>query len=232
MKRMIWAILAGLTACGPARQEAPGTAEAIASPAPVAGVAAALPAPGILACSTQIGMAAAQARVKVCRNVSPATHPPCNAVNSCAMIEDEIARSCALFDGKDAPMPGCAPAPKSAQAAAAVIERYYAAIGARDYATAWQQWGDHGPPRQTLAQFTAGFAGTRSVHVTIGALPQGDAGAGSIYQSVPVTVEAVLDDGTHQRFGGDYTVRRVNDVDGATPDQLRWHIDGAHLKPV
>lgn len=232
MKRMIWVVLAGLAACGPARQEPASTAEATASPAPVA---KAVPVPatsGLLACSADIGMAAAQARVKVCRDVSPATHPPCNAANSCAMIEDEIARSCALFDGKGAPMPGCSPAPKTAQAAVAVIRRYYSAINARDYATAWQQWGDNGPPRQTLEQFASGYARTRGVRVTIGALPEGDAGAGSIYQSVPVRLEAEMVDGTHQRFGGDYTLRRVNGVDGATPAQLRWHIDAAHLKPL
>ena len=53
-----------------------------------------------LSCSAQIGAVAAAKRAAVCRNVSPATRPPCNAANSCALIEDEIARNCALFDGK------------------------------------------------------------------------------------------------------------------------------------
>jgi hypothetical protein len=68
--------------------------------------------------------------------------------------------------------------------------------------------------------------------VTIGALTPGDGGAGSIYQPVPVTVDATLDDGTRQRFRGTYVVRRVNGVDGARPDQLRWHIDSATLSPA
>lgn len=62
-------------------------------------------------CAAEIGAAAAARRVAVCRNVSPATHPPCNADNSCAMIEDEIYRSCALFEGKGPRMPGCGPTP-------------------------------------------------------------------------------------------------------------------------
>ena len=41
-----------------------------------------------LSCAAEIGTAAAAKRVAICRNVSPATHPPCNAANSCAMIED------------------------------------------------------------------------------------------------------------------------------------------------
>lgn len=183
-------------------------------------------------CLADIGAAAAARRVAICRDVSPATHPPCNAANSCAMIDDEIARSCALFDGKGAPMQGCGPAPKSAEAAAAVVRRYYAAVNARDFDTAWRQWGSDGRPGQTFAAFAAGFAHTRTTKVVIGALQPGDAGAGSIYQPVPVTVESTLDDGSRQRFRGTYVVRRVNDVDGATADQLRWHLDSGQLKPV
>lgn len=185
---------------------------------------------GPVSCSDEIGATAAEKRVQICLAVSPATHPPCNAGNSCAMIDDEIARSCSLLDGQGTPMRKCQPAPKSQEAAVAVVTRYYAALNAHDYDTAWQQWGDNGPPNQTQAKFQAGFAHTRSTHVAIGTLEPAEGGAGSIYQDVPVTVDATLDDGTHQRFTGNYTVRRVNDVDGATPGQLRWHIDSAHLK--
>lgn len=94
-----------------------------------------------MACSTEIGAKAAERLAKTCRNVSPATHPPCNVANSCAMISDEIARSCALFDDKDAPIADCQPDPKGTQAAAAVVRLYYSAINARDYGTAWSQRG-------------------------------------------------------------------------------------------
>ena len=186
----------------------------------------------LVPCADEIGSAAALRRVTVCRVVSPATHPPCNIANSCAMIEDEIARSCALFDGEGAPMPECQPAPKSMAAAAAVVQRYYSAINAHDYGTAWQQWGENGPPHQTPETFRAGFARTHSAQVTIGTLQPGEGAAGSIYQTVPVTIDAILDDGTRQRFTGEYIVRRANDVDGASPAQLRWHIDSAHLVPT
>jgi hypothetical protein len=187
---------------------------------------------GPLSCAAEIGVAAAARRVAICRNVSPATRPPCNAANSCALIEDEVARSCALFDGKGPAMAGCVPAPKSPAAAAVVVQRYYSAINARDYATAWSQWGDDGRPGQTLAAFTSGFAHTRGVRVTIAPLTPGDAGMGSIYQPVSVTVDATLDTGAHQRFRGSYVIRRVNDVDGASAAQLRWHISSAKLTRI
>lgn len=217
------AVMADTAASAPtpaAAREAPASTRA----------ASAAPAPSTpISCATEIGEAAAARKVKACLAVSPATHPPCNAANSCAMIDDEIARSCALFDGKGAPMPECTVPPKSAAAAVAVVQRYYAALNAHDYATAWQQWGDDGPPNQPLATFQAGFAHTRTTRVTIGTLPPGEGAAGSSYQTVPVTVDATRDDGAHQRFAGSYGVRRVNDVDGASADQLRWHIDSAHL---
>jgi hypothetical protein len=53
-------------------------------------------------CKDAIGAARANQLVKECVQVSPATHPPCNAQNSCKLITDEIRRSCPLL-GHDAP---------------------------------------------------------------------------------------------------------------------------------
>lgn len=236
--------LLGLAACNPSAQQAANEADnaanlaavatddaaAIPTPeeSPVAELAEAMPR----ACAADIGAAAAEARVKLCRAVSPATRPPCNAANSCAMIENEIARSCALFDGQGEPMAGCTPPPKSKEAAAAVVQLYYSALNARDFDTAWQQWGENGPPDQTAESFRAGFAHTQATRVTIGPLAPSEGGAGSIYQTVPVTVDATRDDGTQQQFRGDYVLRRVNDVDGASAAQRRWHISSAKLAPV
>ncbi|NIJ38072.1 hypothetical protein FHR22_002775 [Sphingopyxis panaciterrae] len=148
------------------------------------------------------------------------------------MIEDEIARSCALIQGDGASAPGCGPESTSKEAAAEVVKRYYSAIDARDFDTAWQQWGDDGPPRQTRETFRAGFARTQSTRVTIGAVTDGEGAAGSIFLTVPVTVDAVVDSGRHQKFRGHYILRRVNGVDGASASQLRWHIESAALKAV
>ncbi len=53
-------------------------------------------------CLAAVGKARADQMVKQCLQVSPATHPPCNSQNSCALISDEIRRSCGLL-GLDAP---------------------------------------------------------------------------------------------------------------------------------
>jgi ketosteroid isomerase-like protein len=44
-------------------------------------------------CTREIGSAAAKKLVNRCNQVSPATHPPCNANNPCTMIRGEIIRS-------------------------------------------------------------------------------------------------------------------------------------------
>lgn len=59
---------------------------------------------GTLTCRVEIGPAAAKRLVAQCFDASPATHPPCNAVNPCAMIREEIARSCKLFEASS-PLP-------------------------------------------------------------------------------------------------------------------------------
>jgi hypothetical protein len=48
-------------------------------------------------CTDTRGAREAAQLVSQCTQVSPATHPPCNAANSCAMIEAEIRRSCGLL---------------------------------------------------------------------------------------------------------------------------------------
>jgi hypothetical protein len=51
-------------------------------------------------CARQLGVQPAAALVAQCVKVSPATHPPCNAVNSCAMVVGEIERGCNLLEGE------------------------------------------------------------------------------------------------------------------------------------
>ena len=54
------------------------------------------------ACSAAVGAERSQRLVEECLAVSPATHPPCNAQNSCVLIIDEIKRGCSLV-GRNAP---------------------------------------------------------------------------------------------------------------------------------
>ena len=53
-------------------------------------------------CRDEAGKQQAQTYVDQCLEVSPATHPPCNADNDCQMIIDEIVRGCEFLK-EDAP---------------------------------------------------------------------------------------------------------------------------------
>jgi len=127
--------------------------------------------------------------------------------------------------------PAAEKAPEGVEAAMDVVRRYYAAIAAGDHATAYRLWADDGRASgQDFARFSRGFSETRAVQATLGAPGGIEGAAGSLYVTIPVTVSAVLNDGTRQHFTGAYVLRRVNDVPGATAAQRRWHIQSASMR--
>lgn len=58
-------------------------------------------------CLSEVGPAASARLVERCIQVSPATHPPCNAHNSCALIQGEIDRACAMYGPDETRPPEC-----------------------------------------------------------------------------------------------------------------------------
>ena len=67
------------------------------------------PPPSYLPCKDEIGDMQAAKLVERCIAVSPATHPPCNALNTCDTITDEIKRSCDMYGVNDTMPAECAP---------------------------------------------------------------------------------------------------------------------------
>lgn len=132
-------------------------------------------------------------------------------------------------------MPGCRQQRSTGGTAAdttpsEVVRRYYAAIQAGDYASAYELWGNGGQSSgKSRREFAAGFAQTARVSVTLTDSTRIEGAAGSQYATVPVRVDAVLRDGRQQQFTGTYTLRRSM-VDGATPEQRRWTIYKADLR--
>lgn len=60
--------------------------------------------PTAVSCREEVGEPRAKVLVQRCIMVSPATHPPCNVLNPCAMIQGEIDRACGMY-GPDEPRP-------------------------------------------------------------------------------------------------------------------------------
>jgi hypothetical protein len=117
----------------------------------------------------------------------------------------------------------------SVEAALAVLRAYYDAIAARDYQRAYLEWeGSGAASGKSFTEFAAGFANTASVSVSPGPPGPIEGAAGSRYVEIPVAIAATSRDGAPQRFHGSYVLRRA-EVDGATPEQRRWHLYSATI---
>ena len=113
----------------------------------------------------------------------------------------------------------------SAQGAAEVVQHYFALVEARKYAEARRLWGGGGDASgKSEADFAADFAHYRDYHAEVGAPGRMEGAAGSSYVDVPVQLYGRLADGSPFRQRATVTLRRVNDVPGASAEQRRWHI--------
>lgn len=124
-------------------------------------------------------------------------------------------------------MPGTAvPAPSNSRDPKEVLVTWAKAISLRHWDEAYGYWGDHGAGSgMTLDQFRARWDRLRQPDLEI--QPGHEEGAaGSLFYTAPVTVI----DG-QRRFSGEVVLRRANEVPGATPEQLRWHIESSTLEP-
>lgn len=124
------------------------------------------------------------------------------------------------------PVPATPAGARSVTAAVQVVRDYYSALQRHDYRSAHAIFANG----HSIASMRRGYAQTAWVRVT--PLPPftAEGGAGSVYADVRVRVDAGLKSGARQHFTGSYTLRRVNDVEGSSAAQRRWHIIGAHLK--
>jgi hypothetical protein len=92
--------------------------------------------------------------------------------------------------------------------AAELVRSLYNAINRREYARAWDYYGETKPAKD-LQAFTDGYAKTERVEVETGGISQ-EGAAGSVYFSVPVAIKAIGKDGSEKMFAGCYTARLAN----------------------
>jgi len=114
------------------------------------------------------------------------------------------------------------PSSTSAKAAADVLKAYYRALEAGRYEAAWRlRWeSDVGD----ASDFAAHFADYAEYHATVGNPGPLQGAAGSSYVEVPVQLYGRKKNGESFGSAGTVTLRRVNDVPGATAAQRRWRI--------
>lgn len=105
-----------------------------------------------------------------------------------------------------------------------VLLSFARAIELREYDQAWALLSTGDQKKWDKAGFARMFADLGKTTV---AIPDGEmeGAAGSSYYTAPVTITANDQSARPVRIEGEAVLRRVNDVDGATPAQLRWHFD-------
>lgn len=116
--------------------------------------------------------------------------------------------------------------PKSAEAAGQVVQSFGALIEQKRWAEAEALWGD----AATASRFTADLKRNRESHIEIGRPGEPEGAAGSVYVTMPIVFYGKNSAGADFRRGADVILRRVNDVDGSTEAQRRWHIERIELK--
>jgi hypothetical protein len=121
--------------------------------------------------------------------------------------------------------------PKSAEGAGQVMQRFGGLLEQRKFAEAYQLWSDNGRASgMSEAQFVAAYDKYAEIHSEVGKPADSEGAAGSIYIDVPFRLYGKLEGGAAFNQVGTATLRRVNDVPGATEEQRRWHITKIDLK--
>ncbi|ALE17185.1 hypothetical protein AMC99_01897 [Altererythrobacter epoxidivorans] len=96
------------------------------------------------------------------------------------------------------------------------------------YDAAWELLSAADRKKWPKAEFAVIFSDLEEVTV---AVPTGEmeGAAGSLYYTAPVTITGTDVIGRPVTIEGEAILRRTNDVDGATPEQRRWHFQSLSL---
>lgn len=116
-------------------------------------------------------------------------------------------------------------AEKGEEGARNLLLAWAAAMEDRAFGPAYALFGQYADRTgQSASQYADTFANYRTVNAAIGE-GTAEGAAGSIYYEVPVTLSGTTRSGGTYLREGTMTLRRVNDVPGATPAELRWHLE-------
>lgn len=117
---------------------------------------------------------------------------------------------------------------KTAKGARNVLLAFTRALEQRQWDRAWAMLDENSQTRWPKAAWADMFADLKTA--TVGASDGTMEGAaGSSFYTAPLALTGTDQAGRPVRYEGEVVLRRVNDVPGATPAQLRWHIESMTL---
>lgn len=111
--------------------------------------------------------------------------------------------------------------------AASIVDSFYNAVNRKEYARAWDYFGDQKPAKD-VATFAKGFENTAQVNVMTGNVAS-EGAAGSTFYYLPVAIASFNKDGSEQVFTGCYTARLANPAIQEPPFRP-LHIEKGSLK--
>ena len=115
-------------------------------------------------------------------------------------------------------------AERSAKGATNVLQSWARALELEEWDQAWNLLSPADRKTWSKAEWAAMFADLSKITVAFDG-GQMEGAAGSSYYTAPVTITANDKDGRPVRYEGQAVLRRVNDVPGASAEQLRWHFE-------
>ena len=115
-------------------------------------------------------------------------------------------------------------AERGVEGARNILLSFARAIELGEYDQAWSLLSAADKQKWRRRDFAALFADLprRTVAIPDGTM---EGAAGSSYYTAPITITGNDREGRPLRIEGEAVLRRVNDVEGATPAQLRWHFE-------
>lgn len=171
-------------------------------------------------------IAIAVAALAACSRPAP-EQPDASALASSAAEAAAAASAEAMPSANPAGSPAAPPElPSESRDPAKVVVAWAKTMSLKRWGSAHLYWGDYGARSGlTLAQFAAKWGKLANPEFELHA-GDTEGGAGSLYYTAPI----VLIDGK-RHVAGEIVLRRVNDVDGASAEQLRWHIESLTITP-
>ena len=171
-------------------------------------------------------IAIAVAALAACSRPAP-EQPDASALASSAAEAAAAASAEAMPSANPAGSPAAPPElPSESRDPAKVVVAWAKTMSLKRWGSAHLYWGDFGARSGlTLAQFAAKWGKLANPEFELHA-GDTEGGAGSLYYTAPIVL---IDGKRHVR--GEIVLRRVNDVDGASPEQLRWHIESLTVAP-
>lgn len=112
-----------------------------------------------------------------------------------------------------------------------VLRSLFNAVNGSHYVRAYSYWESDAEGLPAFEEFAAGYEGTNVVQLTTGEVT-GDAGAGQLYYSVPVTIVAQSNDGSTNTYVGCYILHLSQPAVQATPPFQPLAIRSATIEQV